>query len=100
MPVSDISYVSDDKSAFMSTQNVEDFKKFAKKKEDEHVAKELAAIDAPVTKTKGKGGTEKNAKRQKTKKMTLKQVLLNTESGVSVLGSDIIEHCMLCSSAL
>ena len=57
-------------------QDVENFKRFAREKEEEYIAKELAAAEAPVTKTKGKGGTEKNVKRQKSKKMTVKQVLL------------------------
>ena len=65
---------------------IQEFKAWIREKELEYLGKEASAIDG------GAGG-----KKMKTKKFTVRQLLLNKDSGVASFGSEILEHCILAS---
>jgi hypothetical protein len=72
------------------SKSVSDFKVWAREKEHESISRENAhAIEA--------SGSAGGVKKGKAKKLTLRQLLLSTDSGVSRFGSEIIEHCILSS---
>ena len=64
-------------------KSVDEFKLWAREKEQEYISKEAALAD-------GAGG-----KKSKMKKFSLRQLLLCKDSGVSRFGSEVIEHCII-----
>ena len=83
-----------------SCSNADLLRKWAKRKSVENETRsEIMEERAEMSRLEGAGGKHmKKAAKRAARKLTLKTLLLNPSSGISWVGPDIIDHCVLAAA--